>query len=475
VISRSLTTQAAVTQIIKMPVPRIIAVGDVHGDVERLINLLKKAKVINDRLEWVAGDVQVIMMGDYIDRGPQSFETLELIMHLKQVAGRNLTLLIGNHEAMFLAAFDWKGFDDTILGRRAYKKYIEHRNRFDEALLNDLKANGVIYEPHEKDDAFQKIVQNYEAQGKSLTGEQQDQLYADMDKNVVSDEAKQTMAYKAFSLCQFEALDKAIQAEDAEFRKLWLRLEVLKVVWAQNDKGAVFNELNMNFLDVFKDSRVMLNAKYKNRTIADYIKFLRENLTSFYHDKKSNVMFVHAGLPYQVLIHGLPGHSQENLETANHRLHREFKGFYPRAKFERILGEIHSAVKKRDVQMWMTFTEKSPLFACHPNNRDLEWNKLSVFREDSIKTKFGYDALVYGHAYHKAEGQLQHEAYKDKLRHQYNIDFGLTRAYDRKCPGHGGWLAVNDDDTVTINIMDDSDDVEAYTYDFKEKQEEKRV
>lgn len=49
------------------PVERIIAIGDVHGDFDYLIHLLKIARVIDNDYEWIGGNTYVIQLGDQID------------------------------------------------------------------------------------------------------------------------------------------------------------------------------------------------------------------------------------------------------------------------------------------------------------------------------------------------------------------------------------------------------------------------
>jgi hypothetical protein len=48
---------------------KIIIIGDVHGDIERLVKLLKTLHIISDQLEWIADpiDTIVIQLGDQID------------------------------------------------------------------------------------------------------------------------------------------------------------------------------------------------------------------------------------------------------------------------------------------------------------------------------------------------------------------------------------------------------------------------
>lgn len=49
------------------PVERIIAIGDIHGDFDYLIHLLKIARVIDNNYEWIGGNTHVVQLGDQID------------------------------------------------------------------------------------------------------------------------------------------------------------------------------------------------------------------------------------------------------------------------------------------------------------------------------------------------------------------------------------------------------------------------
>ncbi len=84
-------------------VERIVAIGDIHGDYDNYMAVLKNAGVINRRGRWAAGKTHVVQVGDIPDRGP---DTLKIIEHLQKLekqakkAGGRLHLLIGNHEHM---------------------------------------------------------------------------------------------------------------------------------------------------------------------------------------------------------------------------------------------------------------------------------------------------------------------------------------------------------------------------------------
>lgn len=80
-----------------MPDP-IYAIGDIHGQIDMLHAALARIEVDG------GPDAQVIFLGDYTDRGPDSRAVLELLIQ-GQRQGRNWICLRGNHDqiaAMFL-------------------------------------------------------------------------------------------------------------------------------------------------------------------------------------------------------------------------------------------------------------------------------------------------------------------------------------------------------------------------------------
>ncbi len=74
------------------PAEPLFVVGDVHGRIDLLEPLL---------MELLNANARIVLVGDYIDRGPESAATLALLQQaLSQ--GYPLTCLMGNHEAMLL-------------------------------------------------------------------------------------------------------------------------------------------------------------------------------------------------------------------------------------------------------------------------------------------------------------------------------------------------------------------------------------
>lgn len=75
---------------------KTFVIGDIHGCLEQLQELLE---VISPDLR----KDRLIMLGDYIDRGPNSYLTLQKVIKLQEEFGaQHVVLLRGNHEQMAL-------------------------------------------------------------------------------------------------------------------------------------------------------------------------------------------------------------------------------------------------------------------------------------------------------------------------------------------------------------------------------------
>jgi hypothetical protein len=88
----------------------IFAIGDIHGDRDRLIRLLTGAKLVQPgastgRIAWTGGASVLVVAGDMIDKGPDGPGVLSLLRSLHAEAPRSggaVVVLMGNHEVDFL-------------------------------------------------------------------------------------------------------------------------------------------------------------------------------------------------------------------------------------------------------------------------------------------------------------------------------------------------------------------------------------
>jgi hypothetical protein len=86
-------------------VERIVAVGDVHGAYDRLLEVLRAAAIVDADGRWIGGRAHLVQLGDVLDRGADSLKVLTFLRELRrdaEAAGGRVHALIGNHEVMRL-------------------------------------------------------------------------------------------------------------------------------------------------------------------------------------------------------------------------------------------------------------------------------------------------------------------------------------------------------------------------------------
>lgn len=89
---------------VSKPAPeRVVAIGDLHGDLDATRRALRLAGAIDDKDTWIGGKLVVVQTGDLIDRGDDDRKVLDLFEQLKTdaaKAGGEVVALVGNHEIM---------------------------------------------------------------------------------------------------------------------------------------------------------------------------------------------------------------------------------------------------------------------------------------------------------------------------------------------------------------------------------------
>lgn len=86
---------------------RVVAIGDLHGDLNKAVSALKIAGVLSvsdaGAPVWSGGDAVVVQLGDILDRGDHEIQILHLLLRLREQAracGGDVKLLNGNHETL---------------------------------------------------------------------------------------------------------------------------------------------------------------------------------------------------------------------------------------------------------------------------------------------------------------------------------------------------------------------------------------
>lgn len=83
---------------------QLLAIGDVHGCGRLLIAMMRAFQTASAALLPPARSREVVILGDFIDRGPNSLSVLRALYGSRNQDG--MTVLLGNHEATLLACID---------------------------------------------------------------------------------------------------------------------------------------------------------------------------------------------------------------------------------------------------------------------------------------------------------------------------------------------------------------------------------
>src|SRR4030042_4099458 len=98
-------------------VDKIIVIGDLHGDYEAFIRILKGTEVIDRDLHWAAGKAHFVQTGDIMDRGPEARKIIDDLIRLEKeaaAAGGMVHVLLGNHEELNLTGIVFDSNSDYV-------------------------------------------------------------------------------------------------------------------------------------------------------------------------------------------------------------------------------------------------------------------------------------------------------------------------------------------------------------------------
>jgi len=124
-------------------VERIVAVGDIHGAYDSMVETFQAADVIDDKLAWNGARTHLVLTGDLLDRGPDSRKVMNLIMRLEREAvraGGQVHQLLGNHEVMnligdlrYVSLPEYAAFseDESALERERWYQQFRHSHPAD--------------------------------------------------------------------------------------------------------------------------------------------------------------------------------------------------------------------------------------------------------------------------------------------------------------------------------------------------------
>lgn len=90
---------------------RIFVIADIHGELNKLNTLLNNLNIVeSDRF---------IFLGDYVDRGPKSYEVIERLLSLNTT--NRCDFILGNHDYEFFKDSFTNENDDSISNNERYR------------------------------------------------------------------------------------------------------------------------------------------------------------------------------------------------------------------------------------------------------------------------------------------------------------------------------------------------------------------
>jgi protein phosphatase len=113
------------------PVGEAIVVGDLHGDLKSLMNILEESDFLGKIKN--RDDVLLIFLGDYGDRGVHSPEVYYVVLKLKQMFPERVILMRGNHEGppdLLASPHDLPVHLENKFGKKGSEAYSELRELF---------------------------------------------------------------------------------------------------------------------------------------------------------------------------------------------------------------------------------------------------------------------------------------------------------------------------------------------------------
>jgi len=120
-------------------------VGDIHGEYCKLLKMMELIE------ENISNDDKIIFLGDYIDRGEDSYNVIE---HLTEISVKyNSCFLKGNHEDMFL---------NYYTTGRGYELYL--RNGGMATILSYTRESGEMNLPEKHKKFFNSLKLFYEGE-----------------------------------------------------------------------------------------------------------------------------------------------------------------------------------------------------------------------------------------------------------------------------------------------------------------------
>lgn len=257
-------------------VSRIVVVGDLHGDYENFVKILKGTKLVDSGLNWAAGQTFLVQMGDVIDRGPDARKIFDLIKKLEMQAaeaGGQVQMLIGNHEEMNITGISFD-YEDYVTVEQ-FQSFLpdDYRERKQKELEKKARRGKSIQK------LWREVIQmDLEARNKYLVNFNQKYGKWILRHNAVIKINDLVFVHggisEEFSLWKLEEINKRLRQELAAFQKVWLNGAVpgnFKFEVVYKSKGPLwYRQLALTNGNIMEDQvdRILANLEASHLVVA---------------------------------------------------------------------------------------------------------------------------------------------------------------------------------------------------------------
>ena len=131
---------AAEVSLRQQAAPAVFVIGDIHGDYNAYMAVLRDAELVDKKGRWSGGKARLVQTGDVPDRGPETRKILDHLIKLEKQAARKggaVIALIGNHEAMnitgdlrYVTPSEYQAFVGSKSNQVRNKFYTNNREAF---------------------------------------------------------------------------------------------------------------------------------------------------------------------------------------------------------------------------------------------------------------------------------------------------------------------------------------------------------
>lgn len=262
-------------------------IGDIHGYADELEALLKKMGYRKKNGAYSHPERKVLFVGDYIDRGPQIRETLEIVKAMHDSG--NAVALMGNHEYNALC-YHFRDEDGTYLREHSIKNKNQHqetlnqfnnRKGFDEYL--DWFMTLPLY--HE--------TENYRAVHACWDNENIDLLRKTLTNDRLTDKVLRESVKYGTALN--DAIDQTLKGKEAALPpgqffkdKDGAVRRQIRIKWWENPADKTYKDISLIQEESLSDDKIAL-------------KDLRSE--TFYHPDEKKVFFGHYWLRGEPMLY----------------------------------------------------------------------------------------------------------------------------------------------------------------------------